>query len=77
LLNIEDDIFKNFVNTFEFELKQQTIQIRGRHYQEPRLTAFFGDDGVQYDYHGVKRDAISWPDVIFQMKTKLEEHLKV
>lgn len=39
----------------------------------PRLTSYYADKGVKYEYSGVSHQAAEWPDYLTAIKGKIEE----
>ncbi len=42
--------------------EQTTVKIYGKAYKAPRLTSFFGNVGIRYQYSGVTHLGEGWPD---------------
>lgn len=52
--------------------QQDHIQMFGKIHPLPRLTAFFGDHNIFYEYSGIKMQAHPWPQSILNLKNKIE-----
>lgn len=53
--------------------QQEILKIYGREVKTPRLTAFYGDEGVNYKYSGKKFFAQIWNRELRELKEKTEE----
>jgi alkylated DNA repair dioxygenase AlkB len=56
----------------EIQWKQETIRIFGKSYPTPRLTAWYGDEGIDYSYSGLKLSPNNWVDFLLELKSKIE-----
>lgn len=54
---------------------QAEVLVYGRHLKTPRLTAWYGDPGVQYRYSGRVEVARGWSPAILKIKASLEEQI--
>ena len=52
--------------------QQGQIQMWGKTVREPRLSAFYGDSGVQYQYSGRPMAAMPWFGTLIAMKPPIE-----
>lgn len=52
--------------------KQEPIKLFGRSVMQPRLTAYYGDEGVQYSYSGVTMHPEQWTETLQEIKLRLE-----
>lgn len=52
---------------------QEPIKMFGKLVMQPRLTAFFGDEGLNYTYSGLTVQAEKWTEPLLEIKRKLEE----
>lgn len=48
----------------KFELKQETIRIFGKEIMQPRLSAFYSDEGIAYKYSGKIFTGLAWNDFL-------------
>ena len=55
--------------------KQEEIVVYGRKYLEPRLTAWYADEGTQYAYSSKVLQAEKWTSELLELKNKIEEIL--
>lgn len=53
--------------------KQEPIIIFGKEVMQPRLTAWFADQGVTYKYSGVTLKENPWPQVVADIKRRTEQ----
>ena len=54
--------------------QQGSIRIYGKSHQEPRLTAWFGDEGARYCYSGRDLTPQAWTPVLANIKQMVETH---
>lgn len=52
--------------------RQEHVTLWGRTYPQPRLVAFYGDEGVRYSYSGVTLTAVPWTVTLATLKKKVE-----
>jgi alkylated DNA repair dioxygenase AlkB len=52
--------------------KQETLFIYGRQVNTPRLTAWYGDEGVAYTYSGRQFWGLPWTKELLDIKTRIE-----
>ncbi len=52
--------------------RQETIKVWGRHYPQPRLTAWYGDAGTDYTYSGLHMAPLPWSDALAAIKSDIE-----
>ncbi len=52
--------------------KHEEIKIYGRWVLQPRLTAWYGDEGTDYVYSGLKNTPNTWNEILLGLKAKLE-----
>ena len=85
LLNAEllffPDFWENDEATFLFDLlkkeldwQQSAIKIFGKNVHEPRLTAWYGDEGKIYTYSGKTQIPNAWHTILLSIKNKIEKH---
>lgn len=74
-LSIEEafEMEQMLLNTIEWE--QGEIMLFGKKHQEPRKTAWHGDEGCVYLYAGKKSHPKPWNDVLMRLKKRVESHL--
>jgi alkylated DNA repair dioxygenase AlkB len=54
-----------------FEAKE--IRIMGRSVMQPRLTAWIGDEGVEYRYSGTHNRPQPWPELLAELRNRVSE----
>jgi alkylated DNA repair dioxygenase AlkB len=52
--------------------KQEPIKIFGKEVLQPRLTAWYGDEGKKYAYSGITMKPLPWTNILLQIKEKVE-----
>ena len=52
--------------------KQEKIRIFGKWVKQPRLSAWYGDDGKQYSYSGITLEAKQWIEPLLKIKNKIQ-----
>jgi alkylated DNA repair dioxygenase AlkB len=52
--------------------EQGEITMFGKKILEPRLTAWYGDEGKSYTYSGKKQEPHAWIEPLIQLKNKIE-----
>ena len=81
LLFIESFFEKEEADFFQKELtdnvdwQQGEIRMFGKKVLEPRLTAWFGDEGKVYTYSGKTQIPMPWNTTLLTIKNKIEEYL--
>eukprot|EP01133_Synstelium_polycarpum_P009309 gene9309-10915_t len=61
----------------EIPWKQEPIKMFGKTVMQPRLTAFFGDPGVNYSYSGITMQSSPWTALLKQIREKVAEKCEV
>ncbi|WP_020532727.1 alpha-ketoglutarate-dependent dioxygenase AlkB family protein [Flexithrix dorotheae] len=56
----------------EIVWEQKEIQLFGKTFNQPRLTAFYGENGISYTYSKLTWKAIEWHPVLQGIKQKIE-----
>ena len=57
----------------EVAWQQNKIKMFGKIYDEPRLTAWYGDEGLAYKYSGILLEPTPWSDLLAVLKSKVNE----
>lgn len=60
----------------EIPWQQKSIKIFGKSVNEPRLTAFYGDESKVYTYSGLKLTPLSWTSNLASIKEKIETKIQ-
>jgi alkylated DNA repair dioxygenase AlkB len=66
-----DDVFKKLKDNLQWE--QGEIHMFGKKVLEPRLTAWYGDEGKTYKYSGKMQHPLSWTSELLSLKHKIEQ----
>ena len=56
------DVFTSLVNDIPWQ--SRTIKMFGKEHREPRMTAWFGDEGATYTYSGIRLSPLAWTDTL-------------
>jgi alkylated DNA repair dioxygenase AlkB len=57
--------------------QQDDIVVFGKKYQQPRLTALYGNDGKSYSYSSLTMFPNKWNSLLTYIKEKVEDFMKV
>ncbi len=68
---VADRFFKKFKTDIPWQ--QDDITVFGKTYQQPRLTALFGENGKSYTYSNIVMQPHPFTEVLLEIKTQLEE----
>ena len=68
----ESDIFLEKLST-EIAWKQEPILIFGKEVMQPRLTAWYGDEGKSYRYSGIEMQPLPWTGSLLEIKSIIEQ----
>ena len=68
---MSDDFFSSLSK--EIAWKQEPIVIFGRAIMQPRLTAWYGDEGKEYSYSGITMKPNPWTSSLLNIKEKIEQ----
>jgi alkylated DNA repair dioxygenase AlkB len=52
--------------------RQESIEVWGRTHPQPRLTAWYGDDGASYAYSGLSLAPLRWTPLLASIKQQVE-----
>lgn len=64
-----EEIFRQLAESLAWE--QQAIRLFGRMVNQPRLTAFYGEEGVSYQYSSLSLTAIEWSGPILELADRV------
>jgi alkylated DNA repair dioxygenase AlkB len=56
----------------EVSWRAENIVVLGKTYPQPRLTAWYGDNGAIYTYSGIRLEALPWTDRLSDIKSRVE-----
>ena len=68
----DEDVFAAVLNEVPWE--SRTITVFGRQHVEPRLTAWFGDEGASYSYSGIQLSPRTWTPTLLNLRALCEEY---
>ncbi len=68
--NTASKIFGSLTHSIPW--KQEPVKIMGRDILQPRLTAWYGDEGKSYSYTGITMQPLPWNDDLLMIKEKLQ-----
>ena len=54
--------------------RQEAIRIFGKTVLQPRLTAWYGDEGARYSYSGITMEPLPWISELRQLKDRAEQY---
>ena len=57
----------------EVSWRAENIFVWGKTVRQPRLTAWYGDNGANYTYSGIHLDPLPWTNSLIDIKTRVEE----
>lgn len=52
--------------------RQETVNVWGKTYKQPRLVAWYGDPGKAYSYSGVSLEPLPWTELLRNVKIRVE-----
>lgn len=52
--------------------RTEVINLWGKEYQQPRLTAWFGDAEARYTYSGLSLEPLPWTDLLSTLRSRVE-----
>jgi len=52
--------------------RSEVITLWGKQYQQPRLTAWFGDADAQYTYSGLALEPLPWTELLSNIRSRVE-----
>ena len=55
----------------EIKWKHESIKLFGRQVLQPRLTAWYGDEGTEYLYSGLINVPLPWTDTLLEIKKRV------
>jgi len=65
-----DTLFEELIDLIPW--RAEKITVFGKTYDQPRLTAWYGEEGKSYSYSGITMEPIPFPQVLMEMKSDLE-----
>lgn len=70
-----NDIYRKLIN--EITWRSDKIKMFGKVMDQPRKVAWYGDEGIEYAYSGIKMKAVKWSMTLLELKLALEKDLNV
>lgn len=52
--------------------KQEPVVIMGRRVLQPRLTAWYGEEGISYRYSGITMEPLPWTEALHHIRQRIE-----
>lgn len=52
--------------------RSEDVVVWGKHHQQPRLTAWYGDDGCTYAYSGIAMKPLHWTPLLRELRSMVE-----
>jgi len=65
-----DSYFNQLISGIDW--KQEKISFYGKTHNVPRLSAWYGETGLSYEYSGIRAKAIPWHPALLEIKHKIE-----
>lgn len=56
--------------------RSEVINLWGKEYQQPRLTAWFGDADARYTYSGLSLEPLPWTDLLATLRDRVESYVE-
>lgn len=57
----------------EVPWRAENIVVWGKTFPQPRLTAWYGDNGIDYTYSGIHLEALPWTHTLIDIKNRVEK----
>lgn len=57
----------------EIPWRAENIVVWGKIFPQPRLIAWYGDNGTSYTYSGIPHDPLPWTDTLIDIKNRVEQ----
>jgi alkylated DNA repair dioxygenase AlkB len=67
----ESDVYFKYLSE-DIAWRQEPIKMFGKEVLQPRLTAWYGDEGKSYSYSGITMQPQTWTDELLQIKHRIE-----
>jgi len=72
---VSDRYLKLLLNTIEWQ--EDTIEVFGKTYLQPRLTALYANNSNSYTYSNITMHPIKFTDELTEIKTEIEKEINV
>lgn len=66
-----DIILKHLIE--EVPWRQEDVNVWGKTFKQPRLVAWYGDEGMAYRYSGISLNPMPWTDALLDLKRRVEQ----
>ena len=70
-----NELFNKLINDINWQ--QDDVVVFGKKFQQPRLTALYGNDGKSYSYSSLTMFPNKWNSLLIYIKEKVEEFMNV
>jgi alkylated DNA repair dioxygenase AlkB len=70
----DHDILRELIATVFW--RSETIVMWGKAYKQPRLTAWYGEEGRVYKYSSIELDPLPWTEGLLEIKARVEDASK-
>jgi alkylated DNA repair dioxygenase AlkB len=57
----------------EVPWRQEDVNVWGKTFKQPRLVAWYGDEGMAYRYSGISLNPLPWTDLLLDLKLRVEQ----
>lgn len=68
--DLADAYFQRIVQQADW--RQESIYLFGKPYLQPRLSAWYGDEGCTYTYSGLAMQPLPWLPALLELRTRLQ-----
>ena len=63
-------LMRSFIESVPW--RSEEIVVWGKKYQQPRLIAWYGDEGQAYSYSGIRLEPMTWTDQLLSIRKEVE-----
>ena len=64
------DLLEHLIDSVPW--RQEDVKVWGKTFKQPRLVAWYGDEGMSYRYSGIYLDPLPWTDTLFRLKHRIQ-----
>lgn len=65
-----DDLFQSLFDDIQWQ--EESISVYGKQYPVPRLSAWYADNRLSYEYSGLKKEGLPWVPVLHSLREQLK-----
>lgn len=65
-----ETILSSLIN--EVPWRQEDVKVWGKTFKQPRLIAWYGDEGMAYRYSGISLSPLPWTSLLLDLKRRVE-----